>query len=116
MIHKSQLYQKEQNDIMNKIINILQLDEENSILLYDLDNDEFKKQKIMDLIPNIRKYFSYSHITGAKNPEQIKRPYLSIIRHITKLGYEMKYYDHRNYKEDEEPIRTIKYIFTKKDT
>ena len=116
MIHKSKLYQKEQLEIMSKIINILHLDDKSSILLYDLDNDESKKQKIMDLIPNIRKYFSYAHITGAKNPEQIKRPYLSIIRHIVKLGYTIKSFDHRIYKEDEEPIRTIKYIFTKKDT
>lgn len=116
MIHKSQLYQKEQKDIMNKIINILQLDEENSILLYDLDNDESKKKKIMDLLPDIRKYFTYGCITGAVDPEKIKRPYLSIIRHITKLGYEMKHFDHRIYEENKEPIRTKKYIFTKKDT
>lgn len=116
MIHKSQLYQKEQNDIMNNIINILQLNEENSILLYDLDNDEVKKQKIMDLIPNIRKYFTYDCIPGVRNPEQTKRAYLSIVRQITKLGYTMKRYDYRIYEDDKEPIRTIKYIFSTKDT
>ena len=73
MIHKSQLYHKEQNEIMDKIINILQLDEESSILLYNLDNDKIKQQKIMDLIPDIRKYFTYDCIPGARNPEQTKR-------------------------------------------
>lgn len=116
MRHKNKLYQKEQNDIMNKIINILQLDKENSILLYDLDNDESKKQKIMDLIPDIRKYFTYDCIPGVRNPEQTKRAYLSIIRQITKLGYAMKSYDHRISEKAKEPIRTIKYIFSKKNT
>ena len=105
MIHKSKLYQKEQNEIMDKIINILQLDEDNSILLYDLDNDDSKKQKIMDLIPDIRKYFTFTCIKGVQNPDLVQRPYLSIIRHITKLKYIMKSYDHRIYKDGQEPIR-----------
>ena len=116
MIHKSKLYQKEQHDIITKIINILNLDADNSILLYDIDNDESKKKKIMDLIPDIRKYFTYGSIIGVKEPEKSKRPYLSIIRKITKMKYIMTHCDHRIYKDGQEPIRTIKYIFTIKDT
>lgn len=103
MIHKNKLYYNEQIQIMNEIITILELDEKNSILLYNLDNDDIKKQKILDCIP------------GARNPDKTKRAYLSIIRQITKLEYIMKSYDHRIYNENE-TIRTIKYIFSKKDT
>ena len=39
MRFKSDLYKKEQEDIMNNIINILELDNENSITLYELDNN-----------------------------------------------------------------------------
>lgn len=81
---KSVLYKKEQDEIMDKIINILDLDDENSIILYHLDNDEEKQNKILKLIPEIRKYYSFSTIIGASEPSKAKRPYLSIVRQITK--------------------------------
>ena len=55
---KSILYKKEQDEITDKIINILELDNENSIILYNLDNDKTKQDKILELIPEIRKYYS----------------------------------------------------------
>ena len=36
---KTELYKEEQDEIINKIIEILELDTNNSIVLYDLDND-----------------------------------------------------------------------------
>ena len=56
---KSELYKKEQEDITDKIINILELDN-NSILLYNLDSDKIKQDKILELIPDIRKYYSFT--------------------------------------------------------
>ena len=76
---KSILYKKEQDELINKIINILDLDHENSIILYNLDNDKTKQDKILELIPEIRKYYSFSTIIGASEPTKAKRPYLSII-------------------------------------
>ncbi len=35
-------------------------DNENSIILYSLDNDKTKQDKILELIPEIRKYYSFS--------------------------------------------------------
>ena len=78
MRFKKDLYKKEQEELADKIIKILDL-KENSITLYDLDNSDDKKQKINALIPEVRKYFNFSHIMGARNPEKIKRPYLSLI-------------------------------------
>ena len=57
---KSILYKKEQDEIINKIIDILVLDNNNSIILYELDNDKIKQDKILELIPDIRKYFSFT--------------------------------------------------------
>jgi hypothetical protein len=95
MIHKSKLYKKEQEDICDKVIDILELDDKNSITLYNLDNSKDKQDKIMALIPEIRKYFSFSSIIGASEPKMSKRPWLSIIRHITKLKYDMIHGDYR---------------------
>lgn len=89
MRNKSELFKKEQHQISLKIIEILQLDNNNQITLYHLDNDTNKTQKIMDLIPDIRKYFSFSSIAGVEYPNKFKRPWMSIIRHITKLTHLM---------------------------
>jgi competence protein ComGF len=114
---KEELYKKEQEEIIQKIIDILDLDKENSITLYELDVNTEKQQKILDLIPNIRKYFKVKSIIGAKEPETCKRPYLSIIKHITKQKYNMYHSDFRiNINNKKEKIRTSKYIFIKKTT
>ena len=67
---KSELYPKEQEEIANKIIDILDLDDKNSIILYDLDNDETKKKQLMDLIPSVRKFFAFNNIKSASDPEK----------------------------------------------
>ena len=109
---KSELYKNEQIQIMNQIIDILQLDNDNGFILYELDNDIDKQTRIMGLIPAIRKYFTFRNIIGAKNPEQAKRPYLSIIKHIVKLEYKILSCDYR-LKINNEEIRTKKYILIK---
>jgi|SaaInlStandDraft_1057018.scaffolds.fasta_scaffold04052_9 hypothetical protein len=48
MRFKKELYIKEQEELADKIIKILDL-KENSITLYDLDNDEDKKQNLYQL-------------------------------------------------------------------
>ena len=108
---KSLLYKQEQDELVNKIIDILELDNENSIILYNLDNDQNKQNKILELIPEIRKYYSFSTIIGASEPTKAKRPYLSIIKQITKSKYKINSYDYRIKQEDKEDIRTKKYIF-----
>jgi len=110
---KSILYKKEQDDLVDKIINILDLDNENSIILYNLDNDENKQQQILDLIQDIRKYFSFSSIIGASEPTKTKRPYVSIIRQLTKSKYKMKREDYRIKRHIYKDIRTVKYTFDK---
>jgi hypothetical protein len=111
---KSELYKKEQDEIIDKIMKALELDKDNGIVLHVLDNDKPKQDKILELIPDIRKYFSFTAIIGASEPDKAKRPYLSIIRQITKNKYNMLSCDYRIREEGKEEIRTKKYIFTKK--
>jgi len=107
---KSELYKTEQLQLCDKIIEILQLDDSRSTTLYELDTNKKKQKKILDLIPDIRKYFSFTLIIGASEPEKVKRPWLSIIRCITKLKYEMVHGDYV-LKKDNEKIRTKRYVF-----
>ena len=111
---KSELYKKEQDEITEKIIKHLNLDKDNGIILYELDNDKTKQDKILELIPDIRKYFSFTSSIGASEPDKAKRPYLSIIRQFTKSKYNMLSCDYRIKKDNDKEIRTKKYIFTKK--
>ena len=98
---------------MNKIINILELDKNNSITLYELDNDIIKQEKILNMLPEIKKYFKCNCVKSLLSPEKVKRVYLSLIRYITKLEYNMisTQFLIRN---DKNVIRTMKYIFIKK--
>lgn len=109
---KSILYKKEQDELVDKIINILELDNENSIILYDLDNDKIKQDKILELIPEIRKYYSFNGIKAVGEPNKIKRPWLSIIKHLIKKKYNMVSLDY-HFTEDGNHIRTQKYCFDK---
>ena len=45
---KSELYKKEQEKMCDKIIEILDLSETNTITLYELDNDKEKQKKIVE--------------------------------------------------------------------
>jgi hypothetical protein len=114
---KSELYSKEQSDLEDKLIGILNLDDKNSITLYELDIDIEKQQKILDLIPEIKKYYNCKCISGICNIDKNKRPYLSIIKHLTKKKYDIFSGDFTfRDKNNDESIRTKKYLFLIKNT
>jgi hypothetical protein len=87
-IKLSEKYQCEREDICNKIITILDLKEDQTILLCDLDDDIEKQNKILELKEEIKKYFACSTISSFKPNFECKRPYLNIIRSILRQqGY-----------------------------
>ena len=55
--------------------------------VFIVDNDKVKIQKVMDLIPDLRLYFTFGHIKGLFEPDKTVRPYLSIIKGVTKKLY-----------------------------
>jgi len=81
-IKLSEKYQNEREDICKKIISIIELDENKSFLLCDLDNDIEKQNKIIEMKDDIQKYFACSTISSFKPNFECKRPYLNIIRSI----------------------------------
>ena len=91
---KSELYKKEQEEIVDKIISILDLENNNIINLCDLDNEYDKQKQIIELIPEIRKYYSFNGIKAVGEPSKIKRPWLSIIKHLTKEKYNFVFMNH----------------------
>jgi hypothetical protein len=109
---KSELYAKEQEEIVNKIVRILDLNNKKIYTLYELDNNTEIQEKIMALIPEIRKYYSFNGIKAVGDPEKIKRPYLSIIKHLLKSKYNITIKDVR-FTIDKIQIKTQQYTFDK---
>jgi hypothetical protein len=107
---KSKLYKKEQEEIVDEIVKILELENKTEYTLYELDKNEEIQKKIMELIPDIRKYYSFNGIKAVGEPNKIKRPWLSIIKHLIKLKYNMISLDY-HFTEEGKHIRTQKYCF-----
>ena len=82
---KSELYKKEQEEVIGKIISILDLTNKNTYTLYELDKNEEIQNKIIELIPEIRKWFSFNGLKAVGEPSKIKRPWLSIIKNLLHL-------------------------------
>ena len=85
----SEQYPKEREDICNRLLTILDLKEDNTFLLCDLDEDILKQEKILAMKEEIPKYFAVSSIATFKPcNESTKRDYLNIIRGILRQqGY-----------------------------
>ena len=67
---KKDLYKKEQEEILNKINTILGISKNNNtIYLYDIENDENKKEQILALSDNVKKYFKTSNWAFYKDEE-----------------------------------------------
>lgn len=78
----SEKFKDEREDICNKLIEILDLDEKKTFLLNDLDNDTDKQNAILNMKDEIKKYFAVSCISAFKPNFKCKRPYLNIVRSI----------------------------------
>jgi hypothetical protein len=109
---KSELYKKEQEEIVDKIITILDLENKNNYTLYELDNNEEIQKKIMELIPEIRKWFSFNNMKAVGEPSKRKRPWLCIIKQLLKEKYDIESKDFQ-FTKDGKYIRTHSYNFTK---
>lgn len=88
-ISKSKKYAIEQFLIQKELISLLNL--EGGFYLYDLDRDPTKQQTIMDMVPDVWRYFAHMNVTGLLYPEKCKRPWLSIVRGVLKNRYQLKY-------------------------
>ena len=105
---KSELYKKEQEEIVDKIVKILDLENKTEYTLYELDKNEEIQKKIMELIPDIRKYYAFNNLKAVGEPNKRKRPWLSIIKNLLKSKYTIESIDFRMMDNDVE-IRTHKY-------
>ena len=107
---KSELYKKEQEEIVDKIISILDLENKTEYTLYELDKNEEIQKQIMVLIPEIRKYYAFNNMKAVGEPNKRKRPWLSIIKQLIKTKYNIESKDFQ-FTENGKYIRTHIYTF-----
>lgn len=101
-------YQTEREAVCNRLIEIVDLDDDNSFLLSELDENTDKQNAILEMKDEIKKYFACSEISAFKPNMETKRPYLNIIRGILrKQGYNISSGD---ILVKETKIRTKKFI------
>ncbi len=105
----SDKFQNEREQICEKLISIIELDDNNSFLLSELDDNVEKQNKILEMKSEIQQYFACSTISAFKPNFECKRPYLNIIRSILrKQGYTFIVNDY-TIKVNGVPMKTIKY-------
>ena len=81
---KKNKYKQEQQEILDKLLTVLNYNNDYTFYLYDLDNKTKLQESIINLSDDIRKYYPSSSCMGV-NGKKCKRPYLSIIRYILKF-------------------------------
>ena len=110
---KKDLYKKEQEEILNKINTILGISKDNNtIYLYDIENDDDKKNQILALSDDVKKYFKTSNWAFYKD-EECKGNHVLLCKSIYKdMGYKIinKAVD---ITRNNEKIRTTKYVIGK---
>jgi len=106
----SEKFKNEREGICDKIISILNLDDEKSFLLLDLDNNTKKQTAILDMKEEIQKCFAVSTISAFKPNFDCKRPYLNIVRSILRQQNYIVSSTRVSYRNGENRINTIKYF------
>ncbi len=105
----SEKFKDEREAICDKIINILELTN-GEFLLCDLDENIEKQKRLLDLKPEIQKFFECSTISTFKPNFECKRPYLNLGRGIVrKQGYTVDANDYLLKLENGFLKRTTKY-------
>lgn len=110
---KKVIYKKERQEILQKILDIIEInDKKTTFNSDDFEKDEDKKKQIMELIPDIKKYFSVSGWTYFRRP--VGNPEISITRAVLKdMDYSMVYQQKKRKIGGEYKIDNIYHVYPK---
>lgn len=108
--NKTKLYAVEQAEILDKFNKILGFeDSTNTIYKYDMDNNKEQKTKLLELIPDIKKYFNTRHWTFTNETQSAKENHIKLMLNLYKsLGYGVTS-DLVNVDREGNKLRTTKY-------
>lgn len=82
--NKNKVFKKEQKEILDKLLNILEINSENKLIsIINIDNDENKQKDILNLLDDIEIYFCTSNWAIIKN-KNLDKKYVSLIKSVLK--------------------------------
>ena len=110
MISKAKRFEREQTAIVNKIVDILDLQNSPIHILHDMDQNIDMQDQIIELSSEIQMVYNCNNLKAITDPTRIKRPWLSIIKTLLKPHYQIIVDDY-NKKENNKYIHTKKYTF-----
>jgi len=115
MPKKIEKFESERKVVLDKMFQILNINENNNIFsLHKMDDDQEKQTAIINLEDDIKKYFLCGEWSCFKKKDITKRRWLSLIKYVVKdMGYQT-FTSRKNVKYDENIIHdTIYYILKK---
>lgn len=77
----------EDQDVLIEKIRDTVFGDKNWCVLHDVDHKPEVQEKIMEMIPELRKSFLIHNIAGVQRPDTLKRPWLSIMRTFLRKKY-----------------------------
>lgn len=110
---KSEKFEIEQKEILEKIYNLLEINENNkSFILYEIEKDKNKINEILSLKDDARKYFNAGNWSIFQNYENKReeKEYIILIRGILKALNKEYIATSIKVKENEKWINTRKYV------
>ena len=116
-LKKTEKYRAECEAIVERLRTILELDADNSFYLCELDGNEEKQRRILELVQEIKVCFYTSSWTGVKAKNTV-RPYLTIVKNVFKnMGYlvlNKRVNISNNTNKNGEIIKTTRYYIVEK--
>ena len=104
MRYKKELYEKEQAEIVDEILEILSL-KENKITLYELENDLEKQEKIINLIPKIRKLKLNGYWNRLRSEQKMINRFSKIFGKPTDTIICIGDFEQRKHRKFKEPLK-----------
>lgn len=110
--YKNLKYKDERKELTKRLLQYLKIDANNKVFTsFNLDNDEETQKKILDLIPDIEKYYSVSKWNYWRENKKDKK-YLSLIKSLLKDMNVKILATNKKIKHDNKLINYIQYTLT----
>jgi hypothetical protein len=110
--YKNLKYKDERKDLTKKLLQLLKIDAGNKVFTsYDLDKDEETQKKILEMIPDIEKYYSVSKWNYWRENKKDKK-YISLTKSVLKDMDIIILATNKKIKQDIKLINYIQYTIT----
>ncbi len=92
MSDNKELLKGKQEEVINQIVIILNLDNKQKYSLYELNHDSKIQNQIIELLPEIQKWFSLSVLVASRRRTLVSLPWMIILKTVlnTKFTIEIK--------------------------